>query len=82
MATRRKSAFAWFASWAGPNVKTLLGNYADRLLSHDYSAYARYVAQAKDIVRAQCWAHARKHSCEAEVITPWQYYAVNFLGEP
>jgi hypothetical protein len=28
------------------------------------------VAQAKDIVHAQCWAHARRHFCEAEDAEP------------
>jgi transposase len=63
-------AFAWFASRAGPNVKALLGDYSGTLLSDGYSAYARYVAQAKDIVHAQCWAHARRHFCEAEDAEP------------
>lgn len=63
-------AFAWFASRASPNVKTLLGDYTGTLLSDGYSAYARYVAQAADIVHAQCWAHARRHFCEAEDAEP------------
>jgi transposase len=63
-------AFAWFSSRAGPNVKTLLGDFSGTLLSDGYSAYASYVAQAKDIVHAQCWAHARRHFCEAEDAEP------------
>jgi len=50
-------AFAWFSSRAGPNVKALLGDFSGTLLSDGYSAYASYVAQATDIVHAQCWAH-------------------------
>ena len=63
-------AFAWFASRASPNVKALLGDYSGTLLSDGYSAYARYVAQSADIVHAQCWAHARRHFCEAESAEP------------
>lgn len=63
-------AFAWFSSRAGPNVKALLGDFSGTLLSDGYSAYASYVAQAKDIVHAQCWAHARRHFCEAEDAEP------------
>jgi transposase len=63
-------AFAWFSSRAGPNVKALLGDFSGTLLSDGYSAYASYVAQATDIVHAQCWAHARRHYCEAEDAEP------------
>jgi hypothetical protein len=63
-------AFAWFASRASPNVEALLGDFSGTLLSDGYSAYAHYVAQATDIVHAQCWAHARRHCCEAEDAEP------------
>lgn len=63
-------AFPWFASRAAPNVKALLGDFAGTLLSDGYSAYASYVAQATDLAHAQCWAHARRHFCEAEPAEP------------
>jgi len=63
-------AFAWFSSRASPNVKALLGDYAGTLLSDGYSAYARYVAQAADIVHAQCWAHARRPHQSLDQRTP------------
>jgi hypothetical protein len=63
-------AFPWFASRAGPNVKALLGDFSGTLLSDGYSAYASYVAQAGEIEHAQCWAHARRHFCDAEPAEP------------
>ncbi|MEJ2130856.1 MAG: IS66 family transposase [Gammaproteobacteria bacterium] len=63
-------AFPWFASRASPNVKALLGEYSGTLLSDGYAAYARYAAQSTAIVHAQCWAHARRHFCEAEPAEP------------
>lgn len=63
-------AFAWFSSRAAPNVKALLGDFSGTLLSDGYAAYASYVAQATGIVHAQCWAHARRHFCEAEDAEP------------
>jgi transposase len=67
---RDEVAFPWFASRAGPNVKALLGDFAGTLLSDGYSAYASYVAQAKDLAHAQCWSHARRHFCDAEPAEP------------
>jgi transposase len=63
-------AFPWFASRAAPNVKALLGDFSGTLLSDGYSAYASYVAQATEISHAQCWAHARRHFCDAEPAEP------------
>lgn len=63
-------AFPWFGSRAAPNVKALLGDFKGTLLSDGYSAYARYVAETQDIVHAQCWAHARRHFCDAEPAEP------------
>jgi len=67
---RDEVAFAWFSSRASPNVKALLGDYSGTLLSDGYSAYARYVAQAADVVHAQCWAHTRRHFVEAKDAEP------------
>ena len=67
---RDEVAFPWFASRAGPNVPALLGDYAGTLLSDGYAAYASYVAQASDVVHAQCWAHSRRGFVEAEDVEP------------
>jgi transposase len=67
---RHEVAFPWFSSRAAPNVKALLGDFSGTLLSDGYSAYASYVAQARDLAHAQCWSHARRHFCEAEPAEP------------
>jgi hypothetical protein len=67
---RDEVVFPWFASRAGPNVAALLGNYRGTLLSDGYAAYASYVAQADDVVHAQCWAHSRRGFVEAEDVEP------------
>ena len=67
---RDEVAFPWFASRASPHVAALLGDYSGTLLSDGYAAYARYAAQAADVVHAQCWAHTRRHFVEAETVEP------------
>ena len=67
---RDEVVFPWFASRAGPNVAALLGDYSGTLLSDGYAAYSSYVAQAHDVVHAQCWAHSRRCFVEAEEVEP------------
>ena len=67
---RNEVAFAWFASRASPNVKALLGEFSGTLLSDGYAAYARYAAQAQDVVHAQCWSHTRRQIFEAQDVEP------------
>jgi transposase len=67
---RDEVVFPWFASRAGPNVPALLGDYTGTLLSDGYAAYASYVAQAGDVVHAQCWAHSRRGFVDAEDVEP------------
>jgi transposase len=59
-------AFVYSSTRAHHTVSEILGNGCKKLLSDGYSAYERYAEERKDLVHAECWAHARRKFFEAK----------------
>lgn len=51
-------------------VPKILGDTCKKLLSDGYAAYERYAESRRELVHAQCWAHARRYFFDAKEHSP------------
>jgi transposase len=57
--------FEWRESREHKHVAEILQGYQGVLLTDGYQAYDKYAANNSDIIRAQCWSHARRKFVDA-----------------
>jgi transposase len=63
-------AFPFATTRAERVVREVLGNFCGTLLTDGYKVYDRFARSMADLVHAQCWAHARRHFVDAQMMEP------------
>jgi transposase len=73
---KHEIAFPFATTRGSAVVREALKSYVGVLLTDGYSAYLEYSKTVERVVRAQCWAHARRQFMKAEAAEPERVKAV------